>query len=404
MDFSIPKKTQEVLDRVRHFINEEAIPLEHDFLNLGFGAILDRLKEKRRRVKELGLWLPQIEKQWGGMGLTLVEHGLVSAELGRCPIGHYLFNCQAPDAGNMEILIQFGTPEQQERFLKPLLAGETRSCFSMTEPEYPGSNPVWMNTTAVKDGDDYLINGHKWFTSAAEGSAFAVVMAVTDPDAPTHARASQILVPMETPGVEIVCNTSVMGHRGEDWHSHAEVRYTNVRVPQKNLLGEEGAGFAIAQERLGPGRIHHCMRWLGICERAFELLCEYSAHRETAPGKPLGANQFIQGFIAESRAEIDSARLMVLHAAWSIQEIGAKESRDQVSLIKFHVANVLMRVLDRAIQAHGALGMTDDTPLAYWFRNERAGRIYDGPDEVHKLVVAKRILKRYGIQVRSGGD
>ena len=404
MDFSIPKETQDILDKVRTFINEEAIPLEHDFLNKGFGEILDVLKEKRKRVKELGLWLPQIEKEWGGMGLSLVQHGLVSAELGRCPLGHYLCNCQAPDAGNMEILIQFGTPDQQDKFLRPLLAGEIRSCFSMTEPEFPGSNPVWMNTTAVKDGNDYVINGHKWFTSAADGAAFAVVMAVTDPDGPTHARASQILVPMDTPGVELVCNTSIMGHRGEDWHSHAEMRYTDVRVPKENLLGEEGAGFAIAQERLGPGRIHHCMRWLGICERAFELLCDYSARREVAPGKKLGDNQFIQGFIAESRAEIDSARLMVLHAAWSIQEIGAKESRDQVSLIKFHVANVLMRVLDRAIQAHGGLGMTDDTPLAYWFRNERAGRIYDGPDEVHKLVVAKRILKRYGIKVRSGGD
>lgn len=404
MDFSIPKETQDILDKVRTFINEEAIPLEHDFLNKGFGEILDVLQEKRKRVKELGLWLPQIEKEWGGMGLSLVQHGLVSAELGRCPLGHYLCNCQAPDAGNMEILIQFGTPDQQDKFLRPLLAGETRSCFSMTEPEFPGSNPVWMNTTAVKDGNDYVINGHKWFTSAADGAAFAVVMAVTDPDGPTHARASQILVPMDTPGVELVCNTSIMGHRGEDWHSHAEMRYTDVRVPKENLLGEEGAGFAIAQERLGPGRIHHCMRWLGICERAFELLCDYSARREVAPGKKLGDNQFIQGFIAESRAEIDSARLMVLHAAWSIQEIGAKESRDQVSLIKFHVANVLMRVLDRAIQAHGGLGMTDDTPLAYWFRNERAGRIYDGPDEVHKLVVAKRILKRYGIKVRSGGD
>ncbi|MCA9417824.1 MAG: acyl-CoA dehydrogenase family protein, partial [Candidatus Omnitrophica bacterium] len=309
MDFSIPKETQDILDKVRTFINEEAIPLEHDFLNKGFGEILDVLQEKRKRVKELGLWLPQIEKEWGGMGLSLVQHGLVSAELGRCPLGHYLCNCQAPDAGNMEILIQFGTPDQQDKFLRPLLAGETRSCFSMTEPEFPGSNPVWMNTTAVKDGNDYVINGHKWFTSAADGAAFAVVMAVTDPDGPTHARASQILVPMDTPGVELVCNTSIMGHRGEDWHSHAEMRYTDVRVPKENLLGEEGAGFAIAQERLGPGRIHHCMRWLGICERAFELLCDYSARREVAPGKKLGDNQFIQGFIAESRAEIDSARL-----------------------------------------------------------------------------------------------
>ncbi|MCA9444640.1 MAG: acyl-CoA dehydrogenase family protein, partial [Candidatus Omnitrophica bacterium] len=249
MDFSIPKETQDILDKVRNFINEEAIPLEHDFLNKGFGEILDVLQEKRKRVKELGLWLPQIEKEWGGMGLSLVQHGLVSAELGRCPLGHYLCNCQAPDAGNMEILIQFGTPDQQDKFLRPLLAGETRSCFSMTEPEFPGSNPVWMNTTAVKDGNDYVINGHKWFTSAADGAAFAVVMAVTDPDGPTHARASQILVPMDTPGVELVCNTSIMGHRGEDWHSHAEMRYTDVRVPKENLLGEEGAGFAIAQER-----------------------------------------------------------------------------------------------------------------------------------------------------------
>lgn len=393
MDFSIPQQTLELLARVRAFINEEAIPLEHAFLNEGFGAVLPGLERLRGRVKELGLWLPQIPKEYGGMGLSLVEHGLVSAELGRCPLGHYLFNCQAPDAGNMEILIEHGTQAQKQRFLMPLLEGKTRSCFSMTEPEHAGSNPVWMSTTAVRDGDQYVINGHKWFTSGADGSAFAVVMAVTDPSAPPHARTSQILVPADTPGFEIVCNTSVMGHRGEGWASHAEVRYTNCRVPVENLLGKEGEGFAIAQDRLGPGRIHHCMRWIGICERAFELICNYAVHREVAPGEPLGSKQFVQDWIAKSRAEINAARWMVLHAAWAIEKHGAKAAREEISLIKFHVAGVLMDVLDRGIQIHGGLGMTDDTPLAFWFRNERASRIYDGPDEVHKLVVAKRILK-----------
>jgi len=194
-----------------------------------------------------------------------------------------------------------------------------------------------------------------------------------------------------------------MGHRGEDWHSHSEVRFKNCRVPVSNLLGKEGAGFAIAQERLGPGRIHHCMRWIGICERSFDLMCDYSVKREVAPGVPIGSRQFAQGWIAESRAEIDAARWLVLHAAWTIEQKGAKEARDEVSLIKFYVAGVMMRVVDRAIQVHGGLGVTDLTPLAYFYRNERAGRIYDGPDEVHKLVVAKRILKRHGLK-SSGGQ
>ena len=399
MDFTVPEEIQEILAKVRAFMDEEIYPLEEGLLTGGFGTILTELDQRRARVKELGLWLPQISKEHGGLGLGLLGHGLVSAELGRSPLGHYVFNCQAPDAGNMEILIDHATEAQKERFLEPLLAGTIRSCFGMTDRDYPGSNPVWMGTRAVKDGQDYVITGDKWFASGADGAAFAVVMAVTDPEAPPHQRASMFLVPADTPGFQVVRNTPVMGHCGEGWASHGELRLEECRVPQENLLGPEAAGFRIAQERLGPGRIHHCMRWIGVCERSFEIMCEYAARRQIAPGVPLGTRQFCQGWIAESRAEIDAARLMVLHAAWTIEAQGMKTARDLVSLIKFHTANVMQDVVDRAIQTHGGLGVTDYTPLSFFYRFERAGRIYDGPDEVHKLVVAKRILKRY----RPGG-
>ena len=396
MDFAPSPTLQPILDKVDRFIREEAIPLERDFHG-SFRALLPALAKLRQRVKELGLWAPQLPREHGGMGLSLLEHGQVSEVLGRTPIGHYLFNCQAPDSGNMEILITHGTDEQKKRWLEPLARGEIRSCFSMTEPELAGSNPTQMATTARRDGDCFVINGHKWFTSSADGAAFAIVMAVTNPDAEPHLRASQIIVPLDARGFELVRNISVMGEPGDDYASHAEVRYHDVRVPVGNLLGHEGAGFLIAQERLGPGRIHHCMRWIGICERAFELMCARAASRELSPGKALGTKQIVQAWIAESRAEIDAARLMVLRAAWTIDNKGLYEAREQISLIKFFVAGVLDRVLDHAIQVHGALGMTDDTPLAGWYRHERAARIYDGPDEVHKMVVAKRILKKHGV-------
>jgi len=393
---SIPAETSALLRTLNEFVREELLPLERPFLLHDFDAVMPAVAEVRRRAKRLGYWLPQIPVEHGGMGLSLFEHGLVSEVLGRTPLGHFALNCQAPDAGNMEILIEHGTPEQQERFLAPLLAGEIRSCFSMTEPENAGSNPTWLSTTAVKDGDDYVINGHKWFTTAADGAAFAIVMAVTDPDASRHQRASMIIVPTDTPGFHIVENTSVMGERGQGWASHAEIRYDDCRVPQANRLGAEGAGFVIAQQRLGPGRIHHCMRWIGICERAFDLMCRQAALREIAPGRALAEMGPVQTWVAESRAEIDAARLLVLHAARKIDLEGAYAARDDISLIKFHVAGVLQRVLDRAIQVHGAMGMTDETPLAFWYRHERAARIYDGPDEVHKWSVARRILGRYG--------
>ncbi|MDT5061045.1 MAG: acyl-CoA dehydrogenase [Acidobacteriota bacterium] len=389
-----------LLKKIRDFIREDVFPLERDFISRPFRELLPVLKEKRERVKALGIWSPQLPKEYGGLGLGLVEFARVSEELGSTPLGHYLFNCQAPDAGNMEVLMEHATPEQKELYLRPLARGEVRSCFSMTEPEHPGSNPTWMSTTAVKDGVDFVISGHKWFTSSADGAAFAIVMAVTNLDeVKPHKRASQIIVPLDTEGFNIVRNISVMGDEGSDYASHAEVRYENCRVPQRNLLGREGDGFQIAQERLGPGRIQHCMRWVGICERAFDMMCQHAAHRQLAPGVPLGSRQSIQAWIAESRAEISAARLLVMHTAERIEAEGQAAAREDISLIKFFVAGIMQKVLDRAIQVHGALGLTDDTALAYWYRHERAARIYDGPDEVHKAVVARSVLRKYGVDV-----
>ncbi len=399
MNFAIDDQFQRTLSALREFVDEELIPLEERYLASRFTTLLPVLEEKRKKVREdLGLWTPHLSKKHGGAGLSLLEFGMVAEELGRTPIGHYVFNCQAPDAGNMEVLIEHGTEKQRKRWLEPLLTGTSRSCFSMTEPEHAGSNPTEMSTVARKDGDDYVITGRKWFTTAADGADFAIVMAVTEPDADDRYRkASQIIVPTDTEGFELVRNISVMGHEGDDYASHAEVAYRDCRVPQSNRLGPEGAGFMIAQQRLGPGRIHHCMRWIGICERAFDLMCERAASRQLYPGKMLGERQMVQEKIADSRAAIDAARLMVLKAAWEIDQKGQKASRIAVSTIKYYVANVLQNVLDRAIQVHGALGVTDDTPLAWWYRHERAARIYDGPDEVHKSFVAKRELRQRGM-------
>ena len=399
MDFTIPEKVRDLIALVRRFVDEEVLAVERTVLERGFGAAQSEIERLRSRVREMGMLAPHMPREWGGGGLAFLDLAPVSEVLGRSVIGHYVFNLQAPDAGNMELLLHHGSPEQRERWLRPLVVGDIRSCFGMTEPELAGSNPVWLGTAARPEGDDYVIDGHKWFTSAADGATFCIVMAVTNPDAPSpYARASQIVVPVDAPGFEIVQNLAVMGERGEGWMSHAEVRLEGVRVPAANRIGAEGAGFALAQERLGPGRIHHCMRWLGICERAFDLMCERAASRLLSPGRPLGSRQIVQEWIAESRAEIDAARLLVLRTAWRIDREGAAAARDDVSLIKFHTAAVLQKVLDRAIQTHGALGLTEQTPLAFWWRHERGARIYDGADEVHKTSVAKRILGRYGME------
>jgi len=395
MDFLVSEKMQAVIAMMTEFVDKELIPLEPEFLRKDFRELLPELAEKRRMVKRMELWAPNHPRDCGGMGLDLMEHAMVSEVLGRSPLGHYVFGCQAPDAGNIEILHKYGTEAQKEKYLLPLVAGEIRSCFSMTEVDLPGSNPVMMDTTAVKEGGDYVINGQKLYSTAADGAAFAIVMAVTNPGEAPHLRASMILVPTDTPGFNMVRNISVMGHTGSDYFSHAEILYQSCRVPQANLLGPEGWGFVIAQERLGPGRIHHCMRWIGICQRALELMCRRAARRVISmDGKTLATRQIIQAWIAESAAEIQAARLMTLHAAWKIETLGVKAARDDISLIKFYVADVLQKVVDRALQVHGGLGMTDDTILAFFYRHERAARIYDGADEVHKMSVAKRILKR----------
>ena len=396
MDFELSEKMSTILDLVNRFVEDELIPLEGEMLH-GDAATLDRsLAKAQIKVREMGLWAPNHPVEFGGLGLDMVEHGLLSEALGRSPLGHVAFGAQAPDAGNIEILHRHGTEEQRERFLRPLVEGRVRSCFSMTEPGMPGSNPVMMDTTAVKDGDDYVINGQKWFTSSADGAAFAIVMAVTDPHAPPYQRASMILVPTDTPGFNLVRNISVMGQAGHGHASHAEVIYQSCRVPRANLLGEEGEGFLIAQERLGPGRIHHCMRWLGIAARSFDLMCRRANERVITPdGETLASRQVIQHWAAELETEIRAARLLTLHAAWTIDRQGTKAARDEIAGIKFTVANTMLRAIDTAIQVHGALGVTDDTILAYWYRQERAARIYDGADEVHKTSLGRHVLGRH---------
>ncbi len=399
MNIFITNRVATIIPTIRAFVEQELFPLEPEYLQGTFRALEPRLNALRQRVKELGLWTPHLPKEEGGLGLTLTEFGILSEELGRSPLGHYVFNCQAPDIGNMELLHQFATPEQKHTFLEPLMRGDVRSCFSMTEPEFAGSNPVNMATTAVREGDEYVINGHKWFTSSADGASFLIVMAITNPEAAPHKRASMILMPTTTHGYTLVRNIKIMGDEGDSYASHAEVRFENCRVPASNLIGNEGAGFALAQHRLGPGRIHHCMRFIGIAERALDLMCKYAISRQLAHGKPLASRQVIQMWIAESRAEIEASRYMVLHTADGIDKHGALVMKESISTIKFFVANMLQHVLDRAIQVHGALGVTDDTVLSYWYRHERAARIYDGPDEVHKTVLARTILKQYGYDI-----
>ncbi|MEO8705025.1 MAG: acyl-CoA dehydrogenase family protein, partial [Kofleriaceae bacterium] len=300
MDFDPPEAVRPLLEKIEKFVADVVMPVEAHVMEVGFAAAVPRLAELRAQCKAAGLWGPQMPRELGGLGLGLVEHGLISERLGRTPIGHYVFGCQAPDAGNLEILHKYGSAEQKAKWLEPLARGDIRSCFSMTEPENPGSNPTIMSCQARKDGDDYVIDGHKWFTSAADGAAFAIVMAVTNPEAPAHARASMIIVPTDTPGFELARNIKIMGDEGSGYGTHAEIWYRNCRVPQANRLGAEGAGFLIAQERLGPGRIHHCMRWIGICERVFDTMCSHITRRKIDAEKTLATRQIAQAWVAEA--------------------------------------------------------------------------------------------------------
>jgi acyl-CoA dehydrogenase len=397
MDFANSPEVERLRERVRAFTVEHVDPVESEVLGaldaeVGPGTPYPRiLVELRERARGEGLWnlfLPDPEL---GGGLTNAEYGLLCEDMGRNLVAPMVFNCSAPDTGNMEILHDHGTDAQRERWLQPLLDGETRSCFSMTEPETAGSDPTGLAASAELDGDEWVIDGHKWYTSGLNGAAVAIAMVVTDPDAAPHRRASMILVPTDAPGFEPVRPVSVMGHSAGP--GHWEVRYERCRVPAENLLGGRGEGFVIAQDRLGPGRIHHCMRAIGGAERAFDLMCRRAMER-TAFGGPLAEKQFVQDFIARSRMEIDGARLMTLHAAWKMDTEGKRAARQEISMIKVVAANVFMDVLDRAIQVHGALGVSDDTPLALMWRQGRWLRLADGPDEVHKMVIALRELKR----------
>ena len=377
--------------RYRGFMDEHVFPNEAalDHEDEAADALVERL---RGLAKAQGLWAPHVPPEAGGTGTGFLAYAQLNEEIGRSLWAQLVFGCQAPDAGNAEILWHFGTDEQKERWLRPLVAGEVRSFFSMTEPDVAGSDPTTLRTRAVRDGDEWVIDGHKWFSSGAEGAAFGIVMAVTDPDAEPHRRGSQIVVPTDAPGVEIVRAIPTLGHRGRGWTTHCEVRYAGVRVPVANTLGAPGDGFRIAQKRLGPGRIHHVMRWLGQMQRAFELMCRRALERD-AFGGPLAEKQTVQNWVADSAAEIQACRLLTLDAAHKIDR--GEEARVEISLIKFYAARVLNEVIDRAVQVHGALGLTDDTPLAQMALLARGGRIYDGPDEVHRMVVARRILASF---------
>jgi len=391
VDFTLSPQIKDLRARVSSFMDENIYPNE-DALGAEDEASERLMRQIQAKVKGEGMWAMFIGPEAGGSGEGFLPYAYVNEILGRSPYAPRAFGCQAPDTGNAEILHQFGSPELQERWMKPLIAGEIRSFFSMTEPEVSGADPTNLQTRAERDGDEWVINGHKWFSSAADGSAFGIVMARSDPDGLPHRRFSQIVVPTESPGLKLVRNISVMGHAGHGYGSHSEIRYEDVRVPVTNTLGKPGDGFLIAQKRLGPGRIHHAMRWLGQAQRAFEIMCRYALKREVFGG-PLAEKQTVQNWIADSVAQIQACRLLTMHAAAKIDSGG--DARVEISLIKFYGANMLHDVLDRAIQTHGALGVTDDTPLASMYRHARAARIYDGPDEVHRMVVSRRVLRRF---------
>jgi acyl-CoA dehydrogenase len=398
MDFAPSDRVAELRDRVRSFMAEHVMPVEEEAMRalddevrpgVAYPEILIGLRE---RARSEGLWNLFMPDEEHGPGLTNWEYGLLCEDMGRSPVAPMVFNCSAPDTGNMEILAEYGSPEQKQRWLAPLLADHVRSCFSMTEPETAGSDPTGLAARAELADGEWVIDGHKWFTSGYNGADVAIAMVVTDPDAAPHRRASMILVPIDTSGFTGVRPVPVMGHSAGP--GHWEVTYEGVRVPEANLLGPRGDGFAIAQARLGPGRIHHCMRAIGSAERAFELMCKRANTRQ-AFGGPLAEKQFVQEFVATSRIEIDSARLMVLHAAWRMDTEGKRAARQEISMIKVVAAQMHQAVCDRAMQVHGALGMSDDVPLALMWRQGRWLRIADGPDEVHKQSIARRELSRF---------
>ncbi|MEY3092305.1 MAG: hypothetical protein RLZZ269_853 [Actinomycetota bacterium] len=408
-DFQTEPEFEEKLEWMRGFVRDEIIPLETlaDVWRTPkgretFATITAPLKEE---VKKRGLWAAHLPPDMGGLGFGQVKLGLMHEILGQCVYAPSIFGNNAPDSGNAELIAVGGTAQQRETWMQPLLEGKLRSCFSMTEPT-AGADPTLLKTTAVRDGDEWVINGHKWFSSNASISDFLIVMARTgDAETSAYKAFSMIIVPTRTPGVNIVRDVPTMGepdHKTGEPGGHAEIIYDNVRVPFENIVGGQdglGQGFALAQKRLGPGRIHHAMRWLGQSQRAFDMLCERALTRYTH-GSILADKQMIQDWVAESYAEMQAARLLTLQAAWKMDQLHAagkhySDARVEIGVIKFWGAKVLYNVIDRAIQIHGSLGYTTDLPLEAMYRAARAARIYDGPDEVHKVTVARQILKNY---------
>jgi acyl-CoA dehydrogenase len=394
-DFSTEPEFEAKLEWMRGFVRDEILPLET--LDLDLAAYERAIAPLKEEVKRQGLWAAHLDPELGGQGFGQVKLGLMHEILGRCVYAPAIFGNNAPDSGNAELLaIGSTSDEQKERWLWPLLEGKLRSAFSMTEPG-AGADPTLLQTRAVRDGDEWVIDGHKWFSSNASMADFLIVMAVTNPDVHPYQGSSMIIVPADAPGVDIVRDVGTM-HDPEPRlgmpGNHAEIVYRSVRVPYENLIGNEGDGFALAQKRLGPGRIHHAMRWLGQSQRAFDMLCERAVSRFTH-GSLLAEKQMVQQWVADSAAEMQAARLMTLHAAWKMDQVGASRSRVEIAMIKYFGAKVLYDVIDRAIQVHGALGYSTDLPLESMYRHARAARIYDGPDEVHKVTVARQILKGY---------
>src|SRR2546421_3459888 len=396
-DFSTDPDFQEQLDWMNEFVRREIWPLETIWRELGLDGLREAIAPLQQQVKARGLWATHLPPELGGQGMGQVRLGLMHEILGTSPIAPLAFGNSAPDSGNSEILALAGSPEQKERYLYPLLAGDLKSAFSMTEPDTAGSDPTLLQTSAVRDGEHWVINGHKWFSSNGSIADFLIVMVVTDPDARPHQRASMLIVDADTPGVKVVRDVATTEHPFESfgrYGNHAEIVYEDVRVPADALLGARGAGFLISQQRLYPGRIHHCMRWLGVARRAFDMLCERSLYRY-AHGATLSKHESVQNWIADSAAQMQAARLMTLHAAWKMDTQGVLAARTDIAMIKYFGAQVLHDVIDRAVQAHGALGYSTDLPLEAMYRFARAARIYDGPDEVHRASVARQILRGY---------
>ncbi|HVL82215.1 MAG TPA: acyl-CoA dehydrogenase family protein [Actinomycetota bacterium] len=393
-DFSTEPEFESKLEWMRGFVRDEIWPLEVAGLTpQAFRRAIVPLQEE---VKGQGLWAAHLGPELGGQGFGQVKLGLMHEILGTSFYAPIVFGNNAPDSGNAELIALAGTDEQKQRWLWPLLEGRIRSAFSMTEPG-AGADPTVISTRAERVGDEWVINGHKWFTSNGATSDLLIVMAVTNPDVHPYQGMSMILVPTDTPGVTILRNIGTMedpDHPMDMPGGHAEILYQDVRVPVENLLGDEGQAFVLAQKRLGPGRIHHVMRWIGQCNRAFDMMCERAVSRVVF-GEPLARKQTIQNWIAESATEIHALRLMTLHAAWKMDNEGSSAARKEISMIKFWGGRVLHDVIDRAIQVHGSLGFSTDLPLEHMYRAARAGRIYDGPDEVHRMTVARQVLKGY---------